>query len=56
MSRVTRPANQKALDSWLTAKFESQTHPQDDHVDRITYCSTRYGQAHVRETGQEKMG
>ena len=26
-------------------RFESQTHPQDDHVDRITDCSTRYGQA-----------
>ena len=26
-------------------KFESETHPQDDHVDRITYCSPRYGQA-----------
>ena len=25
--------------------FESQTHPQDDHVDRITDCSTQYGQA-----------
>ena len=25
--------------------FESHTHPQDDHVDRITDCSTRYGQA-----------
>ena len=25
--------------------FESQTHPQDDHVDRVTDCSTRYGQA-----------
>ena len=28
-------------------RFESQTHPQDDHVDRITDCSTRYGQAPV---------
>ena len=26
-------------------RFESQTHPQDDHIDRITDCSTRYGQA-----------
>ena len=26
-------------------RFESQTHSQDDHVDRITDCSTRYGQA-----------
>ena len=26
-------------------QLESQTHPQDDHVDRITDCSTRYGQA-----------
>ena len=28
-------------------RFESQTPPppQDDHVDRITDCSTRYGQA-----------
>ena len=26
-------------------RFESQTHPQYDHVDRITDCSTRYGQA-----------
>ena len=26
-------------------RFESQSHPQDDHVDRITDCSTRYGQA-----------
>ena len=25
--------------------FESQTHPQDDHIDRITDCSSRYGQA-----------
>ena len=28
-------------------RFESQTHPQDDHVDRITDCSTRYDQAPV---------
>ena len=28
-------------------RFESQTHPQDDHIDRITDCSTRYGQAPV---------
>ena len=26
-------------------RFESQTHPQDDHVDRITDYSTRYDQA-----------
>ena len=26
-------------------RFESQTHPQDDQVDKITDCSTRYGQA-----------
>ena len=26
-------------------RFESQTHPQDDHIDRITDCSTRYGRA-----------
>ena len=26
-------------------RFESQTHPQDDHLDRITDCSTPYGQA-----------
>ena len=26
-------------------RFESQTHTQDDHVDRITDCSTQYGQA-----------
>ena len=26
-------------------RFESQTHPQDDHIDRITGCSTPYGQA-----------
>ena len=26
-------------------RFESQTHPKDNHVDRITDCSTRYGQA-----------
>ena len=33
--------------------FESQTHPQADHIDKITDYSTRYGQApavctHVR--------
>ena len=28
-------------------KFECQTHPQDDHVERITDCSTKYGQAPV---------
>ena len=32
-------------------RFESQTHPQDDHVDRITDCSTRYGQAPAVCTG-----
>ena len=26
-------------------RFESQTHPQKDHIDRIADCSTRYGQA-----------
>ena len=26
-------------------RFESQTPPQYDHIDRITDCSTRYGQA-----------
>ena len=26
-------------------RFESQTHPQDDHIDGITDCSARYGQA-----------
>ena len=26
-------------------RFEFQTHPHDDHIDRITDCSTRYGQA-----------
>ena len=26
-------------------RFESQTTPQNDHIDRITDCSTRYGQA-----------
>ena len=26
-------------------RFESQTHPQDDHIGWITDCSTRYGQA-----------
>ena len=26
-------------------RFESQTHPQDDHIDRKTDCSTLYGQA-----------
>ena len=26
-------------------RCESQTHPQDDHVDRISDCSSRYGQA-----------
>ena len=41
-------------------RFESQTHLQDDHTDRITDCSTRCGQApvvglHSRETGQGKM-
>ena len=28
-------------------RFESQTHPQDDHIGRITDCSTRYCQAHA---------
>ena len=31
-------------------RFESQTHPQDDHIGRITDCSTRYGQARVVST------
>ena len=31
-------------------RLESQTHLQDDHVDRITDCSTRYGQAHAVST------
>ena len=31
-------------------RFESQTHRQDDHIGRITYCSTRYGQAHAVST------
>ena len=31
-------------------RFESQTHPQDDHIDRITDYSTRYGQAHSVST------
>ena len=31
-------------------RFESQTHPQDDHRGRITDCSTRYGQAHAVST------
>ena len=26
-------------------RFESHTHPQDDHIDRITDSNTRYGQA-----------
>ena len=26
-------------------RFESQTHPQDDHIDIITDCSTWYSQA-----------
>ena len=26
-------------------RFESQPHPQDDHVDIITDCSNRYDQA-----------
>ena len=26
-------------------RFECQTHPQDDHIDKITDCSTWYGQA-----------
>ena len=26
-------------------RFESQTHPYDDHIDRITDCSSRYSQA-----------
>ena len=26
-------------------RFKSQTHPQVDHIGRITDCSTRYGQA-----------
>ena len=26
-------------------RFESQTHPQDEHIDKITDCSTQYGQA-----------
>ena len=34
-------------------RFESQTHLQDDHVDRITDCSTRYG--HASMPGQGKM-
>ena len=28
-----------------TMRFESQTHPQDDHIDGITDYSIRYGQA-----------
>ena len=31
-------------------RFESQTHPQDDHIGRITDCSTRYGQARAVST------
>ena len=30
--------------------FESQTHPQDDHIGRIAVCSTRYGQARAVST------
>ena len=26
-------------------RFESQTHTQDEHIGRITDCSSRYGQA-----------
>ena len=26
-------------------RFESQTPPQDEHIDKITDCSTQYGQA-----------
>ena len=31
-------------------RFESQTHPQDDHIGRITDYSTVYGQAHAVST------
>ena len=31
-------------------RFESQTHPQDDHINRITDYSTQYGQAHAVST------
>ena len=31
-------------------RFESQTHPRDDHVDRIADYSIPYGQAHAVST------
>ena len=37
-------------------RFASQTHPQDDHIGRITDCSTRYGQAHAVSTRVTRQG